>query len=85
MAAGAPEQLAKIYLDEMFVHKCLGVRVLMIQPEDVAKIVGDGRSFIAGYGDALALRFVGGLATLDEGSLSVLFGKADIKECSVAW
>lgn len=77
--SSAPTDVRTVFMREMEVHSRLGVRVSVISPKALSKIIGDENS-IALYGNGLGLDFEGIASELSEGSLSLMLDSRRIRD-----
>lgn len=77
--SSAPITVRTLFMREMEAHSRLGVRVSVITPEALSKIISDKNS-IALYGNGLGLDFEGTDSELSEGFLSLMLDSRRIRE-----
>lgn len=77
--AGMSWDVSRLFLQEMEVHARLGVRVRVISPKALFKVINDNNS-IALYGSGLGLDFQGTDAELSAGSLALMLDSYRIRD-----
>lgn len=75
---GMPFGVSRLFLQEMEVHSRLGVRVRVISPNSLSKVINE-KNYIALYGDGLGIDFQGTDAELSAGTVSLILDSYRIR------